>query len=450
MQHTKVGVIFLGRKRPGFDMDWGAVIEEQVCQAVRRPGWEVFYPSAKVVDDASLRAALAEFHKAGVEALVLLQTTMSDGRMSPTLAQLWPDPPIFWATPENPNVDKVSSCSLVGTHVWASSFRHLGRTCETVYGYPQEPAVQSNLAEAVARTACVRKLRTMRMAIVGTHAPGFLTMQGDLFTMHRELGMQLQTHTLVEFGDILNAIEDRAVAEDVAKVKKLGFQHKDTSDDDLPMASRLYLAMRHFFDVENYDALAVRCWPEMPNIYGQWPYLGMARLADEGLAIAPEGDVDGALSLYIGERLGMGHCYLTDWLEHDRSTITFWHGGMSPMSLSPPPGEPGCPRIARHFNSQKPAVLDAELKADMPVTIWRLWRFEGKYRLAVREGRTLRPRRPLMGTNALVLLEHCDLNAWFDDLCHHGMPHHVSIHDGHHADDLRRLARLLDVEVVCS
>jgi L-fucose isomerase-like protein len=450
MQHVKVGVIFLGRKRPGFDMDWGSALEEQVRQAVRLPGLEVFYPTKKVVDDPSLRAALAEFQKAGVEALVLLQTTMSDGRMSPTIAQLWPDRPILWATPENPEVDKVSSCSLVGAHLWASAFRHLGRTCETICGHPQDSATRASLAEAVARVTCVRKLRALRMALVGTQAPGFFNMQGDLFSMHRELGMQLQTHTLSEFGDILNAIDDRAVADDVVRVKQLGLQHKDTSDEDLPMASRLYLAMRHFFEVEKYDALAVRCWPEMPNIYGQWPYLGMARLSDEGLAIAPEGDVDGALSGWIGERLGMGHYYLTDWLEHDRSTITFWHGGMSPMSLSPPQGEPGSPRIARHFNSEKPAVLDAELKADMPVTIWRLWRYEGKYRLAVREGRTLRPRRPLMGTNALVLLDQCDPNAWFKDLCHHAMPHHVSIHEGHHADNLQQFARLLEVEVVCS
>ena len=42
--------------------------------------------------------------------------------------------------------------------------------------------------------------------------------------------------------------------------------------------------MRHFLDEENLDALGVRCWPEMPNTFGQWPYLGMARLADEGVS----------------------------------------------------------------------------------------------------------------------------------------------------------------------
>jgi L-arabinose isomerase len=447
-KRLKVGLVFLGRKRPGFDMEWGASMEGLVRRTVNNQAWEVLQPAVKVVDDDSLRAAVAECHQAGADALVLLQTTMSDGRLSASLAQWWPDPPVFWATPENPAGDMISSCSLVGTHLWATAFRHLGRASEVVYGHPDDSATQHRLLEAVRLAALVKRLRTLRMALVGGQAPGFFTMQGDLFSMHRKLGMQLQTHSLVEFIDVAKGITDRAIADDVEKVKQLRLAHKDTSDDDLPMASRLYLAMRHYLATEKYDAFAIRCWPELPATFDQWPYLGLARLADEGWAVACEGDVDGALTAWIGEFLGMGHFYLTDWLEHDRSTMTLWHGGMAPMSLSPPAGQPGAPRIARHFNSKKPAVVEAEIKADAPVTIWRLWRFEGKYRLTARQGHTLRPRRPLMGTNALVQLDDCDPQAWFEDLCYHGMPHHVSVHAGHHADTLRRLARLLEMEIV--
>ena len=142
-------------------------------------------------------------------------------------------------------------------------------------------------------------------------------MSADPFTVHRGLGAQLQTYSLVEFGNVVHGFGDDEVQADVARVKSLGIPHKDTTDEDLPMASRLYLAMRQFIEAERLDALSVRCWPEMPNTFGQWPYLGMARLADEGLAIACEGDADGALSAWVGESLGLGRCYLSDWLEHD-------------------------------------------------------------------------------------------------------------------------------------
>src|ERR1017187_7518372 len=301
-KQTKLGVIFLGRRRPGFDMDWGRQQEEKTR--------------------GSLRRAVAACAEQGVEALLLLQTTMGDGRLAPTLAQLWPDPLVLWATPEKSDGDMISSCSLVGAHAWASTLRQMGHSFEVVYGDPDAPETRQQLIEAVRLAATARGLRSARLGLVGGQAPGYFAMGADPFTIHQGLGAQVQTFSLLEFANVVNGLGDDAVAEDVAKVKALGLPHKDTSDEDLPMASRLYLGMRSFLDTEGLDAMTIRCWPELPNTFGQWPYLGIARLTDEGRAVACEGDADGALSAWIGESLGMGRCYLTDWLEHDQETIT--------------------------------------------------------------------------------------------------------------------------------
>ena len=443
-----LGVIFLGRKRPGFDMEWGRQMEEWVREELRQSGFAVFEPSEKAIDDASLRRALAACEEGHAEVIVLLQTTMGDGRLAPTLAQLWPDPPVLWATPEKPDGDMISSCSLVGVHAWASTLRQMGHSFELVYGDPQEAATQQRLSEAVRLVATLRRLRSLRLGLVGGQAPGFFAMSVDPFTVHRGLGVQLQTFSLIDFENMVQSFSAETVAADVARVKALGIPHKDTGDDDLPMASRLYLAMQSFLDNENLDALAIRCWPEMPNVFGQWPYLGISRLADEGRAVTCEGDADGALSAWIGESLGMGRCYLSDWLEHDGETITLWHIGAAPMSLSPPPGEPGGPRIARHFNIKKPTVVEAALRENMPVTILRFWRLEGNYYLTAREGQTIAPKRHLMGTNALARLDRQDPREWFEELCHQGMPHHMAVFEGHHARRLQRLARLLNIQFV--
>ncbi len=445
---TKIGLIFLGRKRPGFDMEWGRLMEDRVRAQVGQTDFDIFEPAEKAVDEASLRDTLAACEKEGVDALVLLQTTMADGRLAPTIAQLWPGLPVLWATPEKPEGDMISSCSLVGAHAWASTLRQMGHPFQVVYGHPDETDTRKQLDEAVRLAATVRRLRSARVGIIGGQAPGFFAMNVDPFSVHVGLGVQLQTFSLVEFAGLVGDLSDEEVADDVAKVKAMGLEHKDTNDDDLPMASRLYLAMRHSMDDENLDALAVRDWPEMPNMFGQWPYLGMARLADEGRAIACEGDADGAMCAWIGERLGMGRCYLSDWLEHDDETITLWHGGAAPMSLSPPPSEPGAPRIARHFNSKKPAVLDATITADMPITVFRLWRCDGTYHLAACDGQTIKPRRHLMGTNALARFDDKNPRTWFDELCYHGMPHHVAVFPGHHAALLQRFARIMRIKVI--
>src|SRR5579859_852539 len=96
----KLGIVFLGRKRPGFDMQWGSEMEARVRAWLRQSPFAIFEPAGKAVDDLSLRRAIAGCAEQEVDALVLLQTTMGDGRLAPTVAQLWPDPPVLWGTPE--------------------------------------------------------------------------------------------------------------------------------------------------------------------------------------------------------------------------------------------------------------------------------------------------------------------------------------------------------------
>ncbi len=438
----KIGVVFLGRRRPGFDMDWGRAMEQRVRGWLEKSEFTFFDPGEKAVDDASLRRSLAACEEAKINAIVVLQTTMGDGRLAPTLAQLWPDPIILWATPEKPDGDMISSCSLVGAHCWASVLRQMRHSFEVVYGDPDVAETQCRFNEAVRTAATVRRLRSVRVGIIGGQAPGYFAMSADPFSVHHGLGAQLQTFSLIEFSNAVSELSDKAVAEDVARFKALGLPHKDTSDEDLPMASRLYLAMRSFMDNENLDTLTIREWPEMTNVFGQWPYLGVARLVEEGRAVGIEGDADGSLSAWIVEHLGLGRCYLSDWLEHDEETITLWHGGAAPVSLCEAVGSSGGPRIARHFNIKKPAVIEATIRAGMPITVFRFWRLDGKYLLTAREGETIKPKRHLMATNALAGMND-DPQQWFEELCHAGMPHHVAVIQGHHQALLKRFARAM-------
>ncbi len=444
----KVGVIFLGRKRPGFDPDWGSAMATRVRDALAASAFEVIEPPDTVVDDASLGQALTALEGAGVDAILTLQTTMADARMAPTLHQRWADPIILWATPENPAGEAVSSCSLVGAHAWASVLRHLDHSFEIVYGDPAEPRTIEQLNRAVRIAHTVRTLRRGRLGLIGGTAPGYFAMTVDPLAMTNTLGTQVQTFSLPQFAEAVQALSDDEVAADVEAFKSLGIPHKDTTDDDLPMASRLYLAMRHLLDDEPLTALAVRCWPEMPNLFGQWPYLGMARLAEAGYAVSMEGDGDGALCAAIAASLGMGACYLSDWLEHDDETITLWHGGNLPPSLSPPIGHEGGPKIARHFNFPIPAVVDSTLRADLPVTLFRLWHRDGRYLMTAHEAETLEPKRFLKGSHGLVRPVDVHPHDWFTTLCDEGMPHHLAVCEGRHEALLRRFARAMGFEWV--
>lgn len=445
----KIGVIFLGRRRPGFDMEWGRAMEARARAFLGSEAtFSIVEPTEKVIDEPTLRRGFEECTQAGIEALLVLQTTMSDGRLAAALAQRWPHPILLWATPENQQGDMISSCSLVGAHCWAALLRQMDHPFDLIYGAPEEPAVRQRLLEAIRLAVTTRRLRQVRLGMIGGQSPGFSAMGADPFFTQRKLGVQLQSFTLVEFAALANDLPAAAIASDVEQVRAHGLPHQDTSDDDLATNSRLYLALRAFLANENLDAITLREWPELPNLLGQWPYLAVARLAEEGCPFGIEGDVDGALTAWLGESLGFGRAYLTDWLEHDHETITTWHGGAAPFSLCEPAGSPGAPRLARHFNTHKPLVVEATIRAEMPATLVRLWRIGEKFHLTAREGRTVPPKRHLRMTNGLVRLDRQDPHDWFEELCHLGMPHHVTLFAGHHTRPLRRLARSLGIEFV--
>ena len=437
----KMGVLFLGRKRPGFDPEWGKTVKMAIRTFLDSHKYEYIAPSDSISDDAGLRSALDACRQAGAKTLLVTQPTISDGRLAPLLAQAWSGPIVFWATTEKKTSESVSSGSLVGAHIFASFFRQLGHSFELVYGHPEDGDTKEQLDLALRIIAATVKLETAKVGLIGQHAPGYFNIAVDPVRLSESFGIHLHHLSLHEFLPILGSVSDQEAADDVSAFRKMHIPLKDVAPEDLTLASRFYVAFTKIMKDEHLDALAVRCWPELPDITGQWPYVAMSRMISEGSAVAEEGDVDGAVSALVAETLGMGHVYMSDWHEHDRSTISIWHTGVVPFDLCEPIGSEAGPHVAKHFNIRKPAVIEATVKSDLAVTVFRLWGCDGEYRLMALEGKTIPPRQHLLGNNGLVEIGGTDVRDLFDELVHEGLPHHVMVAGGHHRRMLKRFAR---------
>jgi len=444
----KAGLVFFGRTRPGFDEEWGAAMSARVRSSTAARSWEAYPCPTRAVDDKTVRKAIRECRAEGCDTLVVLQTTMSDGRLAPVLFQQWAGPIVLWATPEKPDGDLVSSCSLVGTHLFASLAARFDVPFEVVSGAPDDEKTMAEIDRSVRSTAAVSRLGSAKVGLIGYHAPGFINMHADPTVVSRYLGAELY-HTGQQ--DLLNAMEaldENAVDDDLAATIGLGLPIVDMDPAELKTQSRYYLAIKEMMETESLDALALRCWPELPNLTGQWPYLALVRLTDEGYNVTMEGDVDGALGMLLMRNLAIEPGFLTDWLEHDATTITTWHGGGTPACLAEPQGSEHGRSIARHFNSNKPAVVDGWVAPDQPVTIMRIWSSPDGYRLMAREGNTAAPTRHLRGTNGVVELDGDNAHDLFDLCCHAGMPHHLTVAPGHHARTLVKAARVLGMKTI--
>jgi L-fucose isomerase-like protein len=446
----RLGVLFLGRKRPGFDPEWGKTVKTAIRAFLDDHHYDPIIPSDNIADDAGLRSAVAACRQAGAQTLLVTQPTVSDGRLAPVLAQLWRDPLIFWATTEKQTGEMISSNSLVGTHIFASLFRQFGRPFELVYGHPEDDQTKGQLDLALALVAAAVRLKNAKVGLIGQHAPGFINLAVDPDLLCTALGVQLHHISLHEFLPVLELFSEEEVTSDVAAFRKLGIPLKDVEPEDLGTASRFYLAFKRVMADEHLDALATRCWPEIPNITGQWPYVAISRMLSQQIAITQEGDVDAAVLALAARVLGMGPVYMSDWLEHDTSTIAIWHTGSVPLELCEPIGSERGPRVAKHFNIHKPAVIEATLKENLPITLFRLWSCDGRYKLTALEGRTIAPKRHLLGNNGVAEIEGVNVMEWFDEMIHEGLPHHVLIARGHHRVTLRRFARQVGISWIDS
>jgi L-fucose isomerase-like protein len=443
-----IGVLIFGRKRPGFDQEWNKVIRERVLLTLKGLGFTCIGADRLVLDDETIHAAMDEIEKAKCHALIVVQPSLTDGQFALTISQRWSDPVILWATPERPGDGKVSSCSLVGQHLWASIYRQAHRTFEFVYGDPDE--VHDDLLRAISLVSTVSRLRRSKIGVIGTHAPGFIDLAADPFLVRQTFGMQLHSLSLPQFIERVNNLAEDAVGRDLVEVHKLGLTQGETkkspSDALLSVNSRFYLSMTDLMKEMSLNALSLQCWPELPNMVGQWPYFAVSRLTAEGNAVSIEGDVDGAISSLMGNLLGVGPGFLTDWLEHDDSTIFFWHPGMAPLDMCNAIGSENGPTLGEHFNIARPFVVDGLLQGDQSVTVSRLWRCDNRYHMTSFEGRAIPPRRRVSGNSLLVEVEGEPVPARFDRLIQAGMPHHVLLHFGCHRETFRRLARLLKID----
>ena len=441
----KLGVIFLGRKRPGFDPQWGKQMVQATKAALAKTGYDVVVRDEYVVDDASLREALTGMRASGVNVLCVLQPTMSDGRFAPVLSQIWGDPLVLWATPEKQDGSMISACSLVGLHTFASTLRQLRKPFEIVYGTPGESETMEQLDTAVRIAYAASRLKQGKVGLIGYHAPGFIDVQADPFQMSTRLGLELWHTGLKDLVDRMNDLPEPRVRADLDAVLALGIPLDGVTEAEVAVDCRYYLAMSDIIEEESLDVLAIRDWGELPNLTGQWPYLAMVRFLTDGMPVACEGDTDGGITLLMGRLLGFEPGYLSDWLEHDHETITLWHAGNGSLNLCDPIGSARGPRLAQHFNIPKPLVVNASLRTGMPITIARLWRCDNAYHMMAADAETIQPKRELMGTNGLAVVPGKDVVDWFDDLCHAGMPHHVAVFAGHHTQTLRRFARQIGV-----
>src|SRR5579864_2001516 len=95
----KLGLLTIGRKRPGFDQEWNQIMRTKADEALAACGFEVVAPDQPVIDDQTTRAAIDRIRQARCGSLLVLQPSLGNGQLALTVSQEWDAPLVLWATP---------------------------------------------------------------------------------------------------------------------------------------------------------------------------------------------------------------------------------------------------------------------------------------------------------------------------------------------------------------
>ena len=60
----KLGLLTIGRKRPGFDQQWNEIMRVRADEALAAAGFQVIRPDVPVIDDVTSRAAIERIRAA--------------------------------------------------------------------------------------------------------------------------------------------------------------------------------------------------------------------------------------------------------------------------------------------------------------------------------------------------------------------------------------------------
>jgi L-fucose isomerase-like protein len=312
------------------------------------------------------------------------------------------------------------------------------------YGEVTSPGFRERWQPTVAALKGLKAVEGARVLQLGGTAPGFY----GIGEMPALAGVEVETKPLGELFSRVSRVGEEdatALARHWAKLEPT-----DVDEAQLTRAARLTLALRSLAEEGGFQALAVRCWPEVPDTCGTMACASLGRLADGELPASCEGDVMGALSMLALQGITGRSSILMDLsdLDAEADALQFWHCGNAALGWA----SRAATRLTTHFNRDGLGVVRDMTLREGEATGFRL--LAGGKRALVFAGRFLGDAKPgFDGVRGwLKALRWAGVPASAEAFVHnvleHRLPHHFAFGEGACEEALLELCGWLGAEAL--
>lgn len=303
--------------------DKAASAAEETANLLEKYGYQVERLGSIDNSVQSVQSGLkiAEKH---VQSLVLVVSSWFEDYLVLDLLEECRVPLLLWSLPG------METGALCGTQQLTAYLKQLDILYSCIFGNLDCEQTQAKAKSFIVAAALKHKLRRAQIGLGGYRLGGMTEVSANEFAIKKTIGPRIVNLNMPDLMSRVNEITDQD-AEQLWQDILNRSEKCNVSNSQGLYSIKMYLVLKNIADELQLDALAIGCVPELMGKV----CLASSLLADEGIPLACEGDVNGAIGQLILTSLSGQPTHNTDWLEPlEDGSVVFTHCGSGSFSLA--------------------------------------------------------------------------------------------------------------------
>ncbi len=304
-----------------------------------------------------------------------------------------------------------------------------GSGAKIIHGSPEETA--GKLKEEIFLHQISFELKNKVAGIIGEPSEWLIASMPALETLERRLGLKFVSISMQQFQKYVEKVETAALSDFATAFYRNSGKGRTA---ELSRASRIYGGLVRVIKANKLDALTLRCFDILTSDQTTG-CLALAKLNDDGIPAACEGDVPAMLTMMVARVVSGKAGFMANPSQIQPDLVTFAHCTCPPTILS-------SFSLDTHFESGKGLAV-AGVFAEGEYTICKIDFTGGQYALAT--GRS----RPVSLSPGLCRTQIClQIDRAADYFFASPLGNHHIIVPGNHFQVLRRWCEMMQLKPV--
>ena len=311
----------------------------------------------------------------------------------------------------------------------------------------------------VQAASVMRQLSYSRLGFLGHTYPGMLDMYSDFTMHHGQLGAHIEVLEMDDLQARVDAVNQAEIEAKIAEIKQIfaiaepgrDKISKPVTDEAMQWSARVACGLDQLVADFNLNGLTYYYRGLNGNAnedLGASLIVGNSLLTARGVPASGEGDLKTCVAMLMMDRLGAGGSYTEFYaMDFNEDFILMGHDGPGHIAIAE--GKPLLRGLGL-FHGKRGGGISIEMKVKTgPITILTMTQTaDGRLKMLAAEGESIPGPTMQIGNTNSRLKFAVDPAEFMDRWAQEGPTHHCALGVGHQVRKIRKLARLLGIELV--